>query len=302
MMNAIGSPRPRNLRTFTLIALGAYVSAVTLVNAWRFFRGGGSAFFLAVNVVLLGAVLMSMRSKHVLWRRVGDWLPLIALPVLYSGLPWAAFGPSGRMFDGVVQGWDRALFGTDPARTLAGALPSRLLSEVLHLAYLMYYAIIYLPPVVMYADRAKRGYYETVFAFTLTMVASFVAFSVFPVEGPRFAWPAPPGVPDGPVRSAVLFILQNGSSRGTAFPSSHVAIALAQSLSSLAWRRSLGLGLAITTALLGFGAVYGGFHYAVDILAGAALGSAAWFAAKRVEDRDHRSEAGVPPSRAGVDL
>jgi membrane-associated phospholipid phosphatase len=112
--------------------------------------------------------------------------------------------------------------------------------------------------------------------FTLTMVVSFIAFSVFPVAGPRFAWPAPPGIPDGPFRAATLFLLERGSTRGTAFPSSHVAIAVAQTLSMLRWRPRFGGVVGTMTILLAIGAVYGGFHYAIDAIVGGMVGLGAW--------------------------
>src|SRR5258708_28886579 len=120
------------------------------------------------------------------------------------------------MADRVVQGWDLALFHTEPARTWAGSLPSRPLSEVLHLAYILYYAIIYVPPAVLYS---RRGYNQTVFAMTLTVVVSFAAFSVFPGEGPRFAWGPPPGVPSGPIPTFTLLILGHRSPPRPALPS-----------------------------------------------------------------------------------
>ena len=156
---------------------------------------------------------------------------------------------------------------------------------MLHLAYIHYYAIIYLPPAILYASASRRGYYETVFALTVTVAISFAAFSVFPVEGPRFAWGAPPGVPQGPIRAFTLLILEHGSARGTAFPSSHVAIALAQALSTLRWRRGPGIAVAITTVLLALGAVYGGFHYATDVLAGGVVGALAWVVARGLEPK-----------------
>jgi membrane-associated phospholipid phosphatase len=273
------------LRAWTLKIFGGYVALVACVNLWRLVIGTGSIVLLIAQLIVLAATVFSLRSRTRFWTVTGDWLPLIVLPMLYWELPWASVG-GGRWFDSAVQGWDMALFGTEPARTLAGALPSRPLSEVLHLAYILYYAIIYVPPAVLYRRPERReggttGYYETVFAMTVTVVVSFAAFSVFPVEGPRFAWGPPPGVPSGPIRTFTLLILQHGSARGTAFPSSHVAIALAQTLSCLRWRRPLGVGVAITTALLAVGAVYGGFHYASDVLAGTLVGATTWCVSRR---------------------
>ena len=278
------------MRALTLKVLGGYVALVTLLNAWRLVGGSGSTALLVAQVVVLAATFASLRAPGGFWGGIGDWLPLIVLPLLYWELPWATFGGGGRLFDPMVQRWDLAIFGSEPARTLAGALPSRSLSEVLHLAYLLYYVIIYLPPAVLYVSGAersegKRPFYAMMFALTVTVVISFAAFSVFPVEGPRFAWGAPPGVPSGPIRMLTLLVLEHGSARGTAFPSSHVAIALAQALSSLRWRRSFGIWVAITTVLLAVGAVYGGFHYASDVLAGTAVGLVTWSIATRITEQ-----------------
>jgi membrane-associated phospholipid phosphatase len=267
------------------MVLGGYVGLVAVANGARLVGGRGSVGLAIGHLVLLTVVITSARSRRAEWQMVGDWLPLIALPFLYWELPSAALGPAGRLFDSTVQGWDLAVFGTQPSRSLAGALPIRPLSETLHLAYLLYYGIIYLPPLLMYLDDARRGFYETMLALTTTVVLSFIAFSVFPVEGPRFAWGAPPGIPQGPIRALTLFLLERGSARGTAFPSSHVAIAMAQSLSSLRWRRGFGYGVAGTSILLAIGAVYGGFHYGVDILAGCVMGIGAWWLARGSERR-----------------
>src|SRR5258708_477680 len=246
--------------------------------------GAGSVPLVVAQREVISATVTSLRCRARFWLTVGDWLPRIVLPLLYWELPWATFA-GAQMHDSVVQRWDLRVFGTEPARTWAGSLPSRPLSEVLHLAYILYYAIIYLPPAVLYTGEGKRPFYATVFAMTVTVVVSFAAFSVFPVEGPRFAWGPPPGVPSVPIRTFTLAILEHGSARGTACASSHVAIALAQALSSLRWRRSMGVWVAITTVLLAAGAVYGGFHYATDVLAGTIVGIITWSVASWVAKR-----------------
>jgi membrane-associated phospholipid phosphatase len=252
---------------------------------WAAARGGVSAAWggprvaVAVYAALMVCVVWTARSKGKIAEVVGDWLPLLALPVLYGAIPGTAVGVGP--FDATVQQWDRMVFGTDAARTFAGAAPWRPLSELLHAAYLSYYAIIYGPPLLIYLRGDREAFRRMVGAFTIAMVACFVVFCLAPVEGPRYAWPAPAGVPDGMFRRMVNAILEGGSSRGTAFPSSHQAIALVMGLSSLAWDRRLGLLILTVSVLLGLGAVYGGFHYAVDMVAGGICGGAAWLRATK---------------------
>ena len=208
-----------------------------------------------------------------------DWLPLIIVSFLYTELPWlmAAYrgGAAVVYHDAWVQAMEWKFFGTQPSHTLAGALPFTWLSEGVHAGYVSYYGIIYLPPLILYIRRRREAFAECSAALLLAFTSCFLVFAFFPVEGPRYAWPAPPGIPDGPVRHAALWVLREGSSRGAAFPSSHAAVSVAQTLSLwLAGERRMSIVVGTFTALLVVGAVYGGFHYAVDMAVGVAVGIA----------------------------
>jgi membrane-associated phospholipid phosphatase len=170
-----------------------------------------------------------------------------------------------------VQHWELALFGSETSRTFAAALPSVPLSELLHAGYLAYYLIIFVPPLVLLARDNRRGYAQTVLALTVVYTVCWTIYVLWPVEGPRYLWMAP--APDGPVRRLALSILATGSSRGAAFPSSHMAVSVAQALLALRWQRRVGYAVSAVAVLVGFGAVYGGFHYGVDIVAGAIVGA-----------------------------
>ncbi len=166
------------------------------------------------------------------------------------------------------------MFGASPAHFAAARWPFALVSEVLHAAYLSYYAIIVVPPLVLYLSHRREEFERTVAGLITTFALCFVIFIAFPVAGPRYAWSPPPGIFDGPVRRVATRLLEAGSSRGTAFPSSHVAVAVAQSVMAFRWSRRFGIGIGLTTVLLALGAVYGGFHYAVDAVAGGLIGGA----------------------------
>jgi membrane-associated phospholipid phosphatase len=265
----------------SLKVLGAYAGLGLLLAGGRLVRGDGSLLTMAAYAVIVMAVALSGRARRREVVMLRDWLPLLSLPVLYAVIPTTALGVGP--FDPAIQGFDRAIFGGDVAHSFAGAIPSHMLSELLHGAYLSYYLIIYVPPFLMYArDGATVEFRRTVLTFTLAMTACFVVFWIFPVVGPRYLWSAPPGVPDGMFRRLAVALLQGGSAKGTAFPSSHMAIALSMSLSSLAWSRRAGALLLVLTVLLGLGAVYGGFHYATDMAAGALVGGCSWWVAGRI--------------------
>jgi membrane-associated phospholipid phosphatase len=200
------------------------------------------------------------------------------MTILYGELPALMAGAAGGSaavvyHDSLIQRWETGLFGASPAITLAGQLPSSL-SPLLHGAYLSYYALIFVPPLVLFARRDRgREFQTTILALTAAFAACFVVFVYFPVQGPRYAWPAPPGMPQGTVRDFTLRVLKSGSSRGAAFPSSHVAVAITQAILALRYqRRRVGLVTTAAALLLALGAVYAGFHYASDVLAGATLG------------------------------
>ena len=114
------------------------------------------------------------------------------------------------------------------------------------------------------------------------LMLCFVAFVILPVEGPRFL-AGPSAAPDGPIRSLVLQILGAGSSRGTAFPSAHVAASVVAGICALRFQRPLGVAILIVTVGMMVGAVYGGYHYAADVVAGLGMGLAAAAIARAAE-------------------
>jgi membrane-associated phospholipid phosphatase len=223
-----------------------------------------------------------------LGRVLADWYPLLLVPAFYFDLSILNVAVhEGRYFDALVQDWDAALFGGQPSRDLALRWPWLPLSEVLHASYLSYYAIIYVPAIALYARGMRVAFREVVLAIMATFVVHYLFFIFLPVQGPRYLFDAPAGgLESGPVYRATHWLLGNASSRGTAFPSSHVAVATAISLTLMRFLPRIGLAALALTALLAVATVYGGFHYATDAWVGAAFGLAvaAALAASRPAD------------------
>jgi membrane-associated phospholipid phosphatase len=232
---------------------------------------------IALHVILVTTVAFATWSSRVPeWLRL--WLPLFTLPVLYAEMPAliAAAGHS-QLLDTYVVAWESALFGGQPAREWAARWRSAILSEALHGAYLSYYPIIFSVPVSLWLTRRRAEFADATFVLMLTFVLCFTAYMMFPVAGPRYVPAASFGHMRGPVRAATIWVLETGSSRGTAFPSSHVAVAVTQTLLAFRYFRAAAIPLALLTVGLGLGAIYGGFHYAIDVLVGAVLGALVFF-------------------------
>ena len=216
----------------------------------------------AIHGALIVVAGWSMVPRNDLSRTVGDLLPLVVAPLLYGEIPFliAVVGGGGAptYYDHAVQGWEAAVFHSQPSRTLARRIPVFWVSEVLHAGYLAYYAAIFIPPLVLFLHGERRGLGQTVLALVITYTVCWGIFVFFPVEGPRYLWGQPLNVPDGPVRRLTLSILAAGSSRGAAFPSSHMAATVVQMVLAFRWQRRMGWALAAIALLVGVGAVYGG--------------------------------------------
>lgn len=252
------------------VLLSGYLVATGILLVFGRARVPASGIVLHFGV--LAAIAASTWLRHIP-RWLQYWAPLMTLLFLYTEMPMlirAAGHP--ELLDATVVGWERAVFGGQPALELAARWPSRGVSELLHLAYLSYYAIIFIVPAALYFMARRDDFSEAVFVLMLTFVVCFAWYVAFPVAGPRYLWPTSRTVPGGPIRSAVVWLLEARSSKGTAFPSSHVAVAVAQSVLAIRYFGAKGSFVAVASVGLGLGAVYGGFHYAIDVIAGALLG------------------------------
>ncbi len=258
------------------VALAVYLAAA-LWPLWRDARSTGALLPIATHLAMLAYVGVLLAARGPARRPALDWLVLTIGPLMYVELRWIIAGVGLPHHDAMIVSLERVLFPSDPSATLAPRWDVPLFSEALHFAYASYYLLVYLPPIALYVTGKREAFVKTVLALTIAYGACFITYAVFPVDGPRYLI-GPAAAPDGPVRRFVLVLLERGSSRGTAFPSSHVAASLVAALCALRYQRPLGLVVAPLVAALILATVYGGFHYAVDALVGVILGGLAWLA------------------------
>jgi membrane-associated phospholipid phosphatase len=277
------------------VALGplAPIDRVTLAYvavALSFQLAGGPRTWPAILLLPLGLLLVALlaavlapraRRAGPLGRLLAEFYPLVLTVAFYPhvGIVNVARGVS---HDVLVQTWERTLFGDQPSLAWIRACPSPLWSTLMHAAYLSYFFILAGSPLGLWLLGRRRAAQSTLFLMMSTFYLCYAAFLAFPVAGPRYCFPpAANAATAAPMAVLTQRLLGAGSAWGTAFPSSHVAVALIAA--TCAWRgvRPLGAVLLPAAVLLSLATVYGQLHYAVDVLAGTGLAVAALTAGRR---------------------
>ena len=274
---ALSSTAPAPARSDPLravdVLLLAYLAIVSVVAAFRVPRAPECWWLLLAHALVVVLVYLVTRpGLGPVGKTIREIYPLLLLPALYSELD-ILNSVAVPVHDRLVWEWELLLFGGQISREWWQAAPSRFWSTVFHTAYLSYYLIISAPALYF----AWRGDLQAVRRFVLVVIATFVicylVFIFFPVAGPyyEFRRPAAWFTENWPAR-LTYEALASGSSYGAAFPSSHVAAALAATLTAARSSPRLGLLMVIPTLLLTIGVVYCQMHYGVDALGGLAVG------------------------------
>jgi membrane-associated phospholipid phosphatase len=274
------------LRPVDLLLLG-YLAIVSVVAAWRAPDYPEVWWLLLAHALFLLLLFLITRSAlGPAGRTFRELYPLLILPALYSELDILNV-PAVPAHDEIVQRWELLLFGSQISQEWWRTAPSRFWSTIFHAAYLSYYLIVSAPALYF----AWRGDLLAVRRFVLVVIATFIAcylvFIFFPVAGPYYEFARPDAwFTDNLPARLTYQALATGSSYGAAFPSSHVAAAVAATLA--AWRSSprLGLSLVLPTLLLTLGVVYCQMHYGVDAIGGLAVGVlVTWSVERRLGER-----------------
>lgn len=272
---AVPGPFETGLRPVDLLIIVYLAVTACLIVALRTHERAWLALALAH---LLGAVAL-MRAgvvappRNPILRTLRDLYPLGLLAFLYAEYGWLTQLTGVAPHDGLIAGLEARIFEGQPSRDLRAWFPYPWLSQYLHAAYFLYYGVIVAVPLTLYAQRRWAAFQESMTTLLLAFLTCGLCFISFPVAGPYHHF----GVPNlgdlgGGVASLAHGVVQRGSSVGTAFPSSHTAIAVAVWLSALRLTPKLFWLLALIVPALAVGTVYGGFHYALDTLAGVSWG------------------------------
>jgi membrane-associated phospholipid phosphatase len=179
--------------------------------------------------------------------------------------------------------FDRWLLPGIAAKSGTERTPAGFLLEV---AYLFCYPLVPLSLLTLYI-AGLRGRVDSF--WLVVLVSTYVCYAVtpfVPAFPPRslISGRADLSVPAEDTNKGRTFnrwILKHGSIHAISFPSAHVASAVAIALVFLRYSLPLGVIFLVAAVLISLGAVAGRYHYALDVLLGAATACAVFLASRR---------------------
>jgi hypothetical protein len=165
---------------------------------------------------------------------------------------------------------ESSLFGSVPSSWLMLKFNSPLLSELLHGAYVLYYATIPGLAFWLYVKN-RRALPEYIAAVMFLFYVTCLTYIILPVVGGRFD-PATKAMTEayihGPFTRIMALIYRTSDHAGAAFPSTHVIISMVIALTARRHAKRIAGALVLSAALILVATVYCGYHYVAD-LAGA---------------------------------
>ena len=290
------APSPRNWMpslnwTDTLLAGWYFALGIALILPGSSVSNRITLFYHSAVIAVI-VVLAALQTRGRWWRFAHDWYPLFIFIAAFEQIARLSLTFVPHWQDRFILRIESIIFPAAPTLWF-NAHRGPILTELLEFGYFTFYWILPVVGGVLYENiwRAspsevsspKQSFRIWMDATVLGYLVCYVTYLLFPTEGPTHTQVVPSSnlTAAGPFHWLVLFIQRHGGVHGNAFPSGHIMASVVAYLAALRWRPRLGRRLTVPLLLMCIGAVYDGYHYVSDIVAGAVVGVVAfWLVAK----------------------
>ena len=250
-----------------------YNGILAVVWAWVLTDVWYAPLIFAAHTAAAGMPWLILRSQGHL-SPVGRWLrevyPLLWILAWWTELDFLRHLLHTTTFDEPIAALDRAVFGGHLDAVWMPSMSAVWFSEIMHLVYWGYYAVVFIPLVYVAAVGPAERLRDMTFRVTLIYVACFLTYIALPVDGPHFLREHYQGpLTDGFFYNLVWAFQGAGDSQGCSFPSSHVAAAMTMAYVGVLWfPRGVAILLVVAASGVAISIVYTQNHYAIDSIAG----------------------------------
>lgn len=262
--------------------LAVHIALTVLVCA-RYQHVDHWQWYVAWNAVAMAAILFLARKHRdgASWEFVHDWLPALFFITVFEEVSFLSLALRGAWQNPYLIAAEAALFPVPPAAWLQRN-SALYFTELLEFGYLTFYPLYPAIAGTLWAWR-RRPRFTGAFrrmtdALSVGYIVCYATYLLFPTRSPshNVGQAAPPLVAPatGPFHFLVRLIQGSAGVHGNAFPSSHIMLAFVVLVFTFRYFPRVAPWLLICVLLMSVGAVYDGYHYMIDVLAGALLGLA----------------------------
>jgi membrane-associated phospholipid phosphatase len=231
------------------------------------------------NICAMAAIYLFARKRGdgEGWEFAHDWLPVVFFTSAFEEVSFLSLTLRSGFQDAYVIRLESWLFGTSPNEWLHSHTRAWLV-EVLEFGYFAFYPLYPIVGGCFWGWRHRPRFHGAFRRLTDTLSVGYVicysTYLLFPTQSPanmagvQEIGSAHPGV----FQRLVRLIQHRAGVHGNAFPSAHIMLAGVVLMFAYRYLPRAAPWLLIIVVLMCAGAVYEGYHFASDVVAGAALG------------------------------
>ena len=241
--------------------------------------------YVAWNLCAMAAIILLARKREEakVWEFLHDWLPLVFFTTSFEEISFLSLAIRGAWQNGYLLALEGRLFGASPIEWMH-ARARDWLPEFLEFGYFAFYLLYPVVGGVLWARRNhaqfRGGFRRLTDSLSIGYVVCYATYLAFPTQSPanRAGVQQIGSVHAGIFQHLVRAIQNHAGVHGNAFPSSHIMMAFVVLVLAYRYLPRLAPWLLVIVLLMCVGAVYDGYHYASDVIAGGAIGIASAFA------------------------
>lgn len=260
------------------ITIAAAALADAAILAFSSFSQAWDIFFLNLGIMAFILCIASLH-RHVegAWARVfRDWyIPAFIIVLFLENrrlIP--LFHP--HVLDALCVRMDTLIFPRQSLPLLMERIATPVLTEFFQLSYVSFYFLPFCLCVNVYRKRPARDFHINASTILMGFYLSYIGYYITPVLGPRFTLGY---LQDAPLHGVLLadavrgFLEMVEGRTADCFPSGHAMISLITVLLARRYARGFFPVACAWFLIIQFSTLYLRYHYAVDLLAGWAMGA-----------------------------
>jgi len=231
------------------------------------------------NCAAIAAIVLAARKQGEgeVWEFIHDWLPLVLFTTAFEEVAFLSLAVRDGWQNGYILALESRVFGVSPMEWLHARARAWVV-EFLEFGYFAFYPLY---PIVggWFWGFRKRPQYRGAFrGMTDTLSTGYAicyaVYLLFPTQSPanRAGVQQIGSAQAGVFQQMVRTIQNHAGVHGNAFPSAHIMLAFVVLMFAYRYLPRVAPWLLAPILLMCVGAVYDGYHYPSDVVAGALIG------------------------------